>query len=153
MVTGALPTILVGTPKAIGDGHTMGETGLKAVSQALQYVLGEKAIGVPTLRNRDPDLGPAAEQFVLQRETVAGNADGGALCATQGFGGYNGAVVFRSANRDSLARYAGDRKTLDAYLERWPEIREQREASERYWRRRRRGTLELAQMHRWRGAE
>jgi hypothetical protein len=152
-VNGALPTMMVGTPKAIGDGHTMGETGLKAVSQALQYVLGEKAIGVPTLRNRDPDLGPAAEQFVLQRETVTGNADGGALCATQGFGGYNGAVVFRSANRDSLARYAGDRKTLDAYLERWPEIREQREASERYWRRRRRGTLELAQMHRWRGAE
>ncbi len=151
--SGPLPRMAVGTPKALGDGHTMGETGLKSVSQALQYVLGERAIGVPTLRHRDPELGPPAEQFILQRETIAGNADGGALCATQGFGGYNGAVAFRSANRDSLARYAGDRKTLDAYLERWPEIRKQRLANERYWRRRRRATIELAELHRWQGAE
>jgi 3-oxoacyl-[acyl-carrier-protein] synthase II len=148
-----LPRMTVGTPKAIGDGHTMGETGLKSVSQALQYVLGEEAVGIPTLHNRDPDLGPAAEQFNLQRQTVVGNADGGALCATQGFGGYNGAIAFRAANRESLARYDGDEKTLAAYLERWPEIRKQREQSERYWRRRRRGTIELAELHRWRGAE
>jgi 3-oxoacyl-[acyl-carrier-protein] synthase II len=151
--TGDLPKVLVGTPKAVGDGHSMGETGLKAVSQALHYLLGEQAVGVPTLRNRDPELGPAAEQFVLQAQTVAGNSDGGALCATQGFGGYNGAVAFRAANPQSLARYTGDRKVLDAYLERWPEIRKQREQQEKYWRRRRRGTLELAQMHRWHGAE
>jgi hypothetical protein len=151
--TGELPEMIVGTPKASGDGHTMGETGLKAVSQALQYLLGEEAVGVPTLRNRDPDLGPAAEQFVLQAQTVKGNNDGGALCATQGFGGYNGAVAFRAANPDSIARYAQDRKVLDAYLERWPEIRKQREQQERYWRLRRRGTLELAQLHRWQGAE
>jgi 3-oxoacyl-(acyl-carrier-protein) synthase len=151
--TGELPQVLVGTPKAVGDGHSMGETGLKAVSQALQYLIGEQAVGVPTLRNRDPELGPAAEQFVLQAQTVKGNTDGGALCATQGFGGYNGAIAFRGANPQSLARYAGDRKALDAYLERWPEIRKQREQQERYWRRRRRGTLELAQLHRWQGAE
>jgi hypothetical protein len=150
---GELPRMTVGTPKAIGDGHTMGETGLKSVSQALQYVLGEQAVGVPTLRHRDPDLGPAAEQFILQRDTVSGNTDGGALCATQGFGGYNGAVAFRGANPDSLARYAGDRTVLDAYLERWPEIRKQREASERFWRRRRRAAIELAEHHKWRGAE
>jgi hypothetical protein len=149
---GALPKMIVGTPKAVGDGHSMGETGLKAVSQALQFVLGETAVGVPTLRNRDPDLGPAAEQFVLERATVKGNVDGGAICATQGFGGYNGAVAFRGANRDSLARYA-DKKTLDAYLERWPEIRKQRQQNERYWRLRRHGTIELAALHRWRGAE
>jgi hypothetical protein len=152
-LSGQLPQMTVGTPKAVGDGHTMGETGLKSVSQALQYVLGEKAVGVPTLRHRDPDLGPAAEQFILQRENVAGDADGGALCATQGFGGYNGAIAFRAANRESIARYAGDRKLLDAYLERWPEIRRQRIANERHWRRRRRGTIELAELHRWRGAE
>ncbi|HYM34234.1 MAG TPA: hypothetical protein VET48_02500, partial [Steroidobacteraceae bacterium] len=124
--SGALPRMFVGTPKAIGDGHTMGETGLKAVSQALQYVLGETSVGVPTLRRPDPDLGPAADQFVLQAHTINGNADGGALCATQGFGGYNGAVAFRAANRDSLSRYEGDKKILAAYLERWPEIRKQR---------------------------
>jgi 3-oxoacyl-(acyl-carrier-protein) synthase len=152
-LSGPLPTMKVGTPKAVGDGHSMGETGLKAVSQALQYVLGEKAVGVPTLRNRDPDLGPAAEQFMLQREVLAGNKDGGALCATQGFGGYNGAVAFRAANREAFARYEVDPKILAAYLERWPEIRKQRQASELYWRRRRRGTLELAELHRWRGAE
>jgi len=152
-ISGALPPMIVGTPKALGDGHTMGETGLKAVAQALQYLLGEKAVGVPTLRNLDPALGNAAEQFVLQPHTVNGNTDGGALCATQGFGGYNGAVALRAANPESLARYAGDCKVLDAYLERWPEIRKQREQQERYWRRRRRGTLELAQLHRWQGAE
>jgi 3-oxoacyl-[acyl-carrier-protein] synthase II len=150
---GELKRMTVGTPKALGDGHTMGETGLKSVSQALQYVLGETAVGVPTLRNRDPDLGPAAEQFNLQSETVKGDDDGGALCATQGFGGYNGAIAFRAANRESLARYECDPKTLAAYLERWPEIRKQREQSERYWRRRRRSAIELAEMHRWRGAE
>jgi 3-oxoacyl-[acyl-carrier-protein] synthase II len=151
--SGAPPPMFVGTPKAIGDGHSMGETGLKAVSQALQYLLGKKAVGVPTLRTRDPELGSAAEQFVLQSQTFNGDVDGGALCATQGFGGYNGAVAFRAAHPESLKRYGGDRKQLDAYLERWPEIRRQREQNERYWRRRRRGTLELAQLHRWRGAE
>jgi len=150
---GQLPPMAVGTPKSIGDGHSMGETGLKAVSQALQFVLGEKSVGVSTLRHRDPELGPAAQQFVLQPAPIDGNNDGGALCATQGFGGYNGAVAFRGANRESLARYAGDKKTLDAYLARWPEIRKQREQQERYWRRRRRSAIELAELHRWQGAE
>jgi hypothetical protein len=78
--------------------------------------------------------------------------NGGALCATQGFGGYNGAVAFHAANAESLARYAGDADTLRAYLERWPEIRKERERCEGYWRRRRRATIELAQLHRWKGA-
>ena len=149
----ALPQIAIGTPKSVGDGHSMGETGLKAASQAIQYVLGNPAVGVPTLRHLDPDLGPAVERFVLQRGPIAGDNDGGAVCATQGFGGYNGAVALRAANRDALARYSVDKKTLDAYLERWPEIRKQREANERYWRLRRRGALELAETHRWQGAE
>jgi 3-oxoacyl-(acyl-carrier-protein) synthase len=151
--SGALPQMIVGTPKAVGDGHSMGETGLKAVSQALQYLLGQQAVGVPTLRNRDPELGPAAEQFVLQRETVKGDLNGGAICATQGFGGYNGAVAFRGANADALKRYDIDPKTLAAYLERWPEIRKQREQSEKHWRLRRHATIELAELHRWQGAE
>src|SRR5512138_1346692 len=50
----ALPRIAVGTPKAVGDGHTMGETGLKALSQAIQFLLGKTAVGIPTLRNLDP---------------------------------------------------------------------------------------------------
>ena len=152
-LSGTLPTMVVGTPKALGDGHSMGETGLKAVSQAIQYLLGNQSVGVPTLRHRDPDLGAAADQFVLQSHPVAGNNNGGALCATQGFGGYNGAIALRAANPESIARYSGDQKILDAYLERWPEIRKQREQQERYWRLRRRGTLELAQLHRWQGAE
>jgi 3-oxoacyl-[acyl-carrier-protein] synthase II len=84
---------------------------------------------------------------------VAGDSDGGALCATQGFGGYNGALALRAAHADAFARYAPDRKTLSAYLERWPELRRDRERRERYWRLRRRAALELAQIHRWRGAE
>jgi 3-oxoacyl-[acyl-carrier-protein] synthase II len=149
----ALPRIAVGTPKAVGDGHTMGETGLKAVSQALQFLLGKPAVGVPTLRHLDPDLGPAAESFTLQSQPIAGNADGGAMCATQGFGGYNGAIALRAAHADAFARYSPDRKVLAAYLERWPELRREREQRERYWRSRRRSAIELAQMHCWKGLD
>lgn len=152
-VRGAVPMMKVGTPKAVGDGHSMGETGLKAVSQALQYVLGETAVGVPTLRRPDPELGPSAELFSLQRDPVRGTNDTGALCATQGFGGYNGAIALRSANPNSIRRYGVDERVLRAYLERWPELRRERELRERYWRRRRGAALELAALHRWIGAE
>jgi len=149
----ALPKIRVGTPKALGDGHTMGETGLKAVSQALQFVLGRTAVGVPTLRHLDPDLGPVTDSFELSAESTAGNLDGGVLCATQGFGGYNGAIALRAAHADAFARYAPDRKVLAAYLERWPELRREREQREKYWRTRRRSSLELAELHRWHGLD
>jgi 3-oxoacyl-[acyl-carrier-protein] synthase II len=150
---GPLPQMIVGTPKAVGDGHSMGETGLKATSQALQYVLGQPAVAVPTLRNRDPDLGPAAEWFELRREPVRSNGDAGALCATQGFGGYNGAIALRSANADAFKRYRIDPSVVAAYLERWPQVRQEREQRERFWRRTRRSALQLAEYHRWLGAE
>jgi len=148
-----LPPMIVGTPKAIGDGHTMGETGLKAVAQAIQYLLGKPAVGVPTLRHVDPDLGSVTEQFALDSKPNQGNRDGGVLCATQGFGGYNGAIALRAAHADAFARYAPDRKVLEAYLERWPELRREREQRERHWRTRRRSSLELAQLHRWKGLD
>lgn len=145
----SLPPMTVGTPKAIGDGHTMGETGLKAVSHAIQHVLGRPTVGVPTLRRVDPDLEAVIDQFRLSPEPAAGDADGGALCATQGFGGYNGAVALRSANADSLRRYSPDPGVLDAYLERWPEIRRERELRERRSRTQRGSTIDLAQHHQW----
>jgi hypothetical protein len=148
-----LPKITVGTPKALGDGHTMGETGLKAVSQALQYVLGRTAVGVPTLRHLDPDLGPVTESFVLSPQTTAGNTDGGVLCATQGFGGYNGAIALRAAHAEAFSRYSPDKNVLHAYLERWGELRKDREQREKRWRTSRRSALELAQLHRWHGAD
>jgi 3-oxoacyl-[acyl-carrier-protein] synthase II len=150
---GPLPTIAVGTPKAVGDGHTMGETGLKAVSQALQFLLGKQAVGVPTLRHVDPDLGDVANSFALDQAPVAGNTDGGAVCATQGFGGYNGALALRAANAEAFARYSPDRKVLAAYLERWPELRREREQREKYWRTRRRSAIDLAQTHCWKGLD
>lgn len=150
---GALPAMKVGTPKAVGDGHTMGETGLKAVSQALQFLLGRTAVGIPTLRNLDPELGPAAESFVLEAPPVTGDTDGGAVCATQGFGGYNGAIALRAAHAEAFGRYAVDKKVLSAYLERWPELRREREQRERYWRLRRRATIELVQTHCWKGSD
>ena len=150
---GALPPMSVGTPKAVGDGHTMGETGLKALSQALQFLLGKTAVGIPTLRNLDPELGTAAESFVLEAPPIAGNIDGGAVCATQGFGGYNGAIALRAAHAEAFGRYAVDRKVLSAYLERWPELRREREQREKYWRLRRRSTIELVQTHCWKGLE
>lgn len=150
---GRVPPITVGTPKAVGDGHTMGETGLKGAAQAIQYLLGKRAVGVPTLRNPDPDLGDVADAFVLKPTPVEGNGDGGVLCATQGFGGYNGAIALRAANAAAFRRYSPDRKVLAAYLERWPELRREREQRECRARLRRRGPLELAQLHRWKGAD
>ncbi|HEX2494672.1 MAG TPA: hypothetical protein VHK24_12945, partial [Steroidobacter sp.] len=150
---GALPPMLVGTPKAVGDGHTMGETGLKGVSQALQYLLGKPAVGVPTLRQLDPELGSVAESFVLRAAPVPGAADGGAICATQGFGGYNGAIALRAANAAAFARYSPDKNILAAYLERWPEIRREREQRERRFRTRTRSAIDLAQTHCWKGLE
>lgn len=150
---GALPPIAVGTPKSVGDGHTMGETGLKGTAQAIQYLLGKPAVGVPTLRNLDPDLSEIVDSYVLQSTPVPGNRDGGAICATQGFGGYNGAMALRSANAEAFGRYSPDRNVLAAYLERWPELRREREQRERHARLRQRSALELAQLHRWKGAD
>jgi 3-oxoacyl-(acyl-carrier-protein) synthase len=150
---GELPKLFVGTPKAVGDGHTMGETGLKALSQALQFVLGRQAPGVPTLRRLDPDLAEVGSHFHLQAEPSPGNADGGAVCATQGFGGYNGAVALRSATPEALRRYTGDDAVLTAYLEAWPTIRAEREKRERIARRSPKLALNMAEMHRWIGLE
>lgn len=148
-----LPRMAVGTPKAVGDGHTMGETGLKAVSQAIQYLLGKPTVGVPTLRQLDPELGSAAESFRLQAVPVQGQLDGGAICATQGFGGYNGALALRAANAEAFARYQVDEKVLAEYLERWPQLRRERELRELGARTRRRSAIELAQLHCWKGLD
>jgi 3-oxoacyl-(acyl-carrier-protein) synthase len=146
---GTVPTIRVGTPKSLGDGHTMGDAGLKEVAQALRYVLGETAVGLPTLRNLDPELGDVVGQYELGAAPVAGDADGGAICATQGFGGYDGAIALKAANADTISRYACDPADLAAYLERWPEIRRERELRERRSRLTRGAALHLALEHRW----
>jgi 3-oxoacyl-[acyl-carrier-protein] synthase II len=146
---GSVPTIRIGAPKSLGAGHTMGDAGLKGVVQALRFVLGEMAVGLPTLRRPDPELGDVVEQYDLSADPVPGDLDGGAICATQGFGGYDGAIALRAANDDSLARYECDTALLGAYLERWPEIRRDREARERRSRVTRGDTLRLALDHRW----
>ena len=151
---GSIPTVTVGAPKAVGDGHSMGETGLKAFGEVLRYVLGERTVGVPTLRCLDPDLGPAAEHFRLSRDPIEGDLDGGALTVTQGFGGYDGAVLAHGAHPGSLRRYAfEDERVLDAYLERWSETRRLRLFNEASWRRRREGARLLAETHRWAGLQ
>jgi 3-oxoacyl-[acyl-carrier-protein] synthase II len=150
--TRAIPSVTVGAPKAIGDGHSMGETGLKAFGEALRYVNGERTVGVSTLRRLDPDLGPPADLFRLSARPVDGQMDGGALTVTQGFGGYDGALLARGAHPDSLRRYLfDDDKMLGAYLERWPETRRLRLQNEARWRRRREAARLLAETHRWPG--
>ena len=150
---GTVPTLSVGTPKALGDGHTMGDAGLKEVAHALRFVLGETSVGLPTLRTVDPDLGPVVDQYDLSGAMVAGDADGGAICATQGFGGYDGAVALRAANPDSISRYVCDGADLASYLEQWPEIRRARERRELVSRTTRGETLRLAEHHRWPGVD
>ncbi|SFW27431.1 hypothetical protein SAMN02800691_0697 [Luteibacter sp. UNCMF366Tsu5.1] len=151
--TGELPKLFVGAHKAVGDGHTMGETGLKALSQAVQFVLGRPAPGVPSLRRLDPDLAEVGSHFHLQAEPTPGHADGGAICVTQGFGGYNGAVALRSATPEAFARYACDADVLAAYLDAWPRIRAERETRERVARRSPKLALAMAERHRWTGLD
>jgi 3-oxoacyl-[acyl-carrier-protein] synthase II len=148
---GRLPSMTVSAPKAIGDGHSMGETGLKAVSEAIRYLLGEPAVGIPTLRHIDDELGEPAEFFRLERAPVRGNVNGGVIVPTQGFGGYNGAVVLRAATAEAFARYDVDAPVLAAYLERWPEIRRERVEREARHRRSRGFVRRLAEQHRWPG--
>jgi 3-oxoacyl-[acyl-carrier-protein] synthase II len=152
--TSALSVMTVGAPKAIGDGHSMGETGLKAVGEALQYLQGQPTVAVPTLRRPDPHLGPAAESFRLQSAPLPGNEDGGVLTTTQGFGGYDGALALRSAHADSLSRYHdADPAILTAYLERWAELRQERIEREARWRRTTGAARLLAETHRWQGGD
>lgn len=146
---GPLALMSVGAPKALGDGHTMGETGLKAVAEAIHYVLGQPAVSVPTLRRIDPEIGPVTEHFLLSAKPNPGNANGGALVATQGFGGFNAAVALRAATPEALRRYPIDVKLLDAYLERWGDIRQERVEREARHRRSRGFVLRLAEEHRW----
>jgi hypothetical protein len=127
----------------------MGETGLKAVAEAIQYVLGRPAVGVPTLRRLDQEIGPVIEHFRLSAAPNAGNPDGGALVATQGFGGFNAAITLRSATPEALRRYPVETKLLDAYLERWSDIRLERVEREARYRRSRGFVLRLAEEHRW----
>jgi 3-oxoacyl-[acyl-carrier-protein] synthase II len=150
--SGRLPSMTVSAPKALGDGHSMGETGLKAVSEAIHYLLGEPAVGIPTLRRVDDELGEPAEFFRLERGPVRGNPNGGVLIPTQGFGGYNGAVALRAATPEAFARYELDAQVLAAYLERWPEIRRERVECEARHRRSRGFVRRLAEYHRWPGA-
>jgi 3-oxoacyl-(acyl-carrier-protein) synthase len=146
---GRLSPMTVGAPKAIGDGHTMGETGLKAVGEGIYHVLGQPAMGIPTLRTIDPELGPVVEDFVLSAAPCPGNPDGGALVATQGFAGFNAAVALRAATPGALRRYTIVPARLDAYLERWSQIRAERIEREASYRRTRGFVLRLAAEHRW----
>ncbi|HVU04006.1 MAG TPA: hypothetical protein VHE30_19740 [Polyangiaceae bacterium] len=148
---GRLPSMTVGAPKAIGDGHSMGETGLKAVSEAVRYLLGEQSVGVPTLRRLDDELGEPAEYFRLGREPVTGRQDGGVLVPTQGFGGFNGAVALRGATEEALRRYDVDEKVLGAYLESWGDVRKERVEREARLRRTRGFVRKLAEEHAWPG--
>ena len=148
---GRLASMTVSAPKAVGDGHSMGETGLKAVNEAIRYLLGEATVGVPTLRRLDPELGEPAEYFTLSASPLAGKEDGGVLVPTQGFGGYNGALALRAAHAEALQRYAIDERVRDAYLERWREIRQARIEREARWRRTPGFIRRLAEEHRWTG--
>jgi 3-oxoacyl-(acyl-carrier-protein) synthase len=149
--TARLPTMSVGAPKAVGDGHSMGETGLKAVSEAIHYLLGELSVGIPTLRHLDDELGEPAKYFRLGREPIPGRVDGGVLVPTQGFGGFNGAIALRGATPDALRRYDVDAPVLDAYLERWNDVRRERVEREAKWRRTRGFVRGLVEEHRWPG--
>jgi 3-oxoacyl-[acyl-carrier-protein] synthase II len=146
------PKVTVGAPKSMGDGHTMGEAGLRSTAEAIYYVSGEPTVGVRSLRRCDPELADYMDQFAVGSDCVPGREDGGALTYAQGFGGYVAALALRSAHPDALRRYRfADPAQLDAYLERRTETRKRRIRDERRARRTRGGLLGLIERHRWPG--
>lgn len=144
-----LPPMTVSAHKALGDGHSMGETGLKALAEAIQYVLGQPVVGIPTLRKLDDQLADLTDGFRFSSDPIAGDADGGAIVSTQGFGGYDAAIALRSAHAAALERYEIEPRVLSAYLERWPELRRERIEREARYRRTRGAARLLAEQHRW----
>jgi len=62
-------------------------------------------------------------------------------------------VALRSAHADAFRRYDCDPVVLAAYLERWPQIRREREDRERAARLGPKLSLAMAERHRWAGAE
>ena len=151
-----LKRMTVGAPKAAipGVGHPMGPAGHLATEEGTHYLQGHKSVGIPTWRRPDPDLAQEAEMYELSAKPVDGNEDGGVIEAVQGFGGYVAAMARRSANAQSIRRHAvSDEKNVDAYLERWPEIRRERLAREARANRTIGSALRLAVEHRWPGAK
>jgi 3-oxoacyl-(acyl-carrier-protein) synthase len=149
-----LRRMTVSAPKASspGAGHPMGPAGHLATDQGNQYLMGRKTMGIPTLRNIDPDLAQELEHFDLSSRPISGNEDGGEISAVQGFGGYVAAIVRRSANPDSLRRYPlSDSRLLDAYLERHHTTRRERERREAGYHRTIGSALGQAVRHRWSG--
>ena len=122
-VEGRLPKLTVSATKAVGDGHTMGETSLKASGEAIQYVLGNTVCGIPTLRKLDPELDIFSNEVKFQEGPISGNPDSGAIVVTQGFGGYVGAMVFRSFRVDQLEIYNFNKNVnIDEYKKQHPHI-------------------------------
>ena len=151
----ALPTMTVGTPKAVGDGHTMGETGLKAVSQAIAVSARQSR---PSAFRRcailDPDLGPVADSFVLRcaagrrrhatavpyaRRKVSAATTAPSRCAPRT--PKRSRATHRIAKCSQRIWSAGRSCAASA------------SSARRYWRLRRRSAIELAQTHCWQGVE
>jgi hypothetical protein len=101
--------VAIGTPcsmSAVGSTQTF----LARVAQSPEFL--GFADFVPTLRRLDPDLGSASELFNLQSSSVAGDNDGGALCSTQGFGGYNGAIALLQTTIHSRGTTASEGRSM-----------------------------------------
>ncbi len=154
--TEALRRMTVGAPKAANPGpvHPMGPAGHLATDQGNQYLMGRPTVGIPNLRQIDPELAAEAQHFELSSAAIAGKEDGGEISPVQGFGGYVAAMARRSAHADAFRRYPiSDSKLIDAYLERQTDIRQARERSEADYDRTMGSTLAQAVQHRWSGAK
>jgi hypothetical protein len=136
-------------------GHTMGACGLIALLD--NYLLGDKAVGVPNFRELHPKIGDEATHFDISADPIDGNDEGVQLTPVQGFGGPNAAIVNGSPNPDFLrslsTRDKEKEKIRDKYLAKvdsigpeW-ESREARELRELGW-----GTR-AATRHRWRSVK
>jgi len=138
-------------------GHEMSPAGHRATEEGTYYLLGEPTVGVPTFRQLEKRLERDVEYYDISPNPVPGNANGGTEEDVQGFGGYVAAMLRRSANRQSISRYrssvdpSGYARDLEAYLEMWPQIRQERTEREAKARRSIGAVRRLVEKHRWRG--
>jgi 3-oxoacyl-[acyl-carrier-protein] synthase II len=148
----------VGAPKAL-VGHEMGVAGHRATEEGTHYLMGSPTVGVPTLRKPGKGVEKYGDFYSLSADPVPGNTDGGLEEDVQGFGGFDGAMLRRSANERSLRRYRSSvddvkyQKALDAYLEAWPQKRAERIEREAKAHRELASVRRLIEGHRWRGDE
>ncbi len=122
---GSLPRLKVGAPKT-RDGHGMGAGSVRGLQGISYYVMGQKAMGIPTFRNLNRRLQPIIGELENSAEPYTPSGKG-AFTGAQGFGGPTAYMMMQPGIVEYLRRYRpSDEKRRDRFFERQADIRQER---------------------------